>query len=928
MVIDKIEVEGYGKLTNTSVSFTKSFNVLCGTNESGKTTLLRGLIASLYGQEDEDGLLEKEEMAPWDAYKYAVTTSLTFKNGNRVRISRDFSSDSVNIIELRSDGTRAEHKNAQSIKKALGLSKDEFLSCAIITNDQISNPDEKDILSSILTTIVLSDEGNKTCRNALNKLETILRETSPAPASQGGSAPAGSVEKLEADRQKFIKQVKTLEDDTKTLLYKIRREEYIKCQTAIEQVQKLEKEIKSLRDSIAGVDDNTITVEGRASLYTLSSELNTAKQRLEEMDTRRQDMMNRYGEVREKIRSKERFLERGEEKLDILEHALTTGGSKEAVIESKRKMLEESRKKLTEIKSQHQHEAKKFIGFNTPEEFDEKVSDLENKLNRREVQRIKEDEIDRLREDQQKYRTRIRQNFITSIFAMVAGGGLIFLGIFTDIFIGNFEVATRDPIRIAAGLGLIVVGFLMWYSTKSIRQDMSANMEMINSRIMEIKRVKDDVASAQIGMKELFARVGALSADELRKKYREFNRIVIDLETTVNLVKTLENEINNPTGDTIESPDARKLLMDMGLLKKDEILEKYHIQRFREEYDHARKLVEKSETMKAEYENFLTQRKQLNDKVVKLEEKINEILAMGEVDTREEYDEQYRLAQEVGKIKTKIASLEDKRNYLLDGEKYEFLVEKEVKLRKAVESYLGQYPELSKLPFTGEKLEQLRDKLDETRQNSNNIQMQLSGLETEIERVRSLPSTSGGSAQFTLSDKKGNYNENQKQAIEAARKEIEHICSQYGEQILFPALEGFMADILKKITGKYDQVHIGKDMEIMVKPSNSDKLAKIGSLSRSAREQVYFALRIGIIRLMSMQSRFIPIILDDPFMQFDEERRMKVFEILLEMSRRHQTILMISSRYQKREFENILTERNQAYAIDSINHFELIKPSA
>jgi uncharacterized protein YhaN len=77
-----------------------------------------------------------------------------------------------------------------------------------------------------------------------------------------------------------------------------------------------------------------------------------------------------------------------------------------------------------------------------------------------------------------------------------------------------------------------------------------------------------------------------------------------------------------------------------------------------------------------------------------------------------------------------------------------------------------------------------------------------------------------------------------------------------------------------------------------------------------------------------MQKRFVPIIVDNPFLNFDEERRMKVFEILLEMSQRHQLILLISSRYQKQEFESILTERNRKFVLENINHLELMKSSA
>jgi DNA repair exonuclease SbcCD ATPase subunit len=935
LVIDKLDIEGYGKLTDTRFSFAESFNVICGTNESGKTTMLRSVLAVLFGQESDDEESEFEEMRPWDSKKYTVSADIKFKNNTRISVARNFIANALRIIEIKNNGTRLEPNDPDYIRKTLGLSREEFISCAVITNEQISNPDEKELISSILTTIAISDEGNRDCREALAKLETAVKEASGGNSAnktqQSGSSSQHqglTIEKLEDDKKKFTDRLTLFEGETKKLLFLIRREELNRTRSIITQLENIKKEIQTLKSRVTGIDANAVTVEGRANLYTLSAELNTARQKLEEMETLRKNMMDKYGEIREIIRTKEKFLDRGEEKLDILELALTYGESRGAVTESRQRMLGESKRKLTEIKASYQQEVKKYQGFSTPEEFDEKVSDLETRLGKKEIQKVKEEESERLRAEQHKYRIRIRQNFIASIFAIVAGGGLIFLGIFTDIFIGNFEVATRDPIRIGAGLGLIFVGFLMWFSTKSIRTEMAANSEIIAQKAIEIKKIKDEVASAQIGIKELFARVGALSVDELRKKFREFNRIVIDLETTVNLVKTLESESTAPTGESIESPDARKILMDLGLLRADEVLEKYHIQKFREEYEQAKKLVEKSETMKADYEQFLVQRKLLSDKVSKLEESINEILAMGDVESREEYDEQYKKAQEIEKIKTTLASLQDKKNYLLDGATPEEIIEKEERLSKALELYINSEPALASLSDKTEKLEVLRDRLEETRQAISSTQSRLTGIDLEMDRIKAETKYAEPQMRQPRLFKNAEISENHKKAIESARSEIEQICRQYGEQMLFPALEGFMADILKKITGRYEQVQIGNDMDILLKQANSDKLVKIGSLSRAAREQVYFALRIGIIRLMSMQKRFVPIIVDNPFLNFDEERRMKVFEILLEMSQRHQLILLISSRYQKQEFESILTERNRKFVLENINHLELMKSSA
>lgn len=62
------------------------------------------------------------------------------------------------------------------------------------------------------------------------------------------------------------------------------------------------------------------------------------------------------------------------------------------------------------------------------------------------------------------------------------------------------------------------------------------------------------------------------------------------------------------------------------------------------------------------------------------------------------------------------------------------------------------------------------------------------------------------------------------------------------------------------------------------------------AVSQGARDQIYFAVRLALVELLS-RGEPPPLFLDDPFVHFDPERRERAVELLREFAGRHQVIL-------------------------------------
>jgi len=67
---------------------------------------------------------------------------------------------------------------------------------------------------------------------------------------------------------------------------------------------------------------------------------------------------------------------------------------------------------------------------------------------------------------------------------------------------------------------------------------------------------------------------------------------------------------------------------------------------------------------------------------------------------------------------------------------------------------------------------------------------------------------------------------------------------------------------------------------------------QLGELSRGTAEQLYLALRLGLIRQLGRQAEPLPVVVDDILVNFDPERAATAVEALAELAAEHQVILL------------------------------------
>jgi DNA repair exonuclease SbcCD ATPase subunit len=118
-----------------------------------------------------------------------------------------------------------------------------------------------------------------------------------------------------------------------------------------------------------------------------------------------------------------------------------------------------------------------------------------------------------------------------------------------------------------------------------------------------------------------------------------------------------------------------------------------------------------------------------------------------------------------------------------------------------------------------------------------------------------------------------------------------------------PAMEKNCKPILEIITNnRYSDVKIDEEsLDIEVKAPEIRNFVDVHYLSQGTRDQLYFALRTVMSNLLSGNIN-VPLILDDPFHNFDEIRLDKTIDTIKKISKKKQ-IIIISHRPYHKEFK-------------------------
>lgn len=462
-------------------------------------------------------------------------------------------------------------------------------------------------------------------------------------------------------------------------------------------------------------------------------------------------------------------------------------------------------------------------------------------------------------------------------------------------------VIYRIGLAVIAGFGLIglIVGFTYsnWWSV-TVSFFVSALSAVLLLGLRWGKRLGTYNALRQ----NLLYRIeeSKQHVSSVRDRWREFlENIGLEKELSPEKVKQLTNEIERQKSDlnqlaeydhriermqkAIEKTEALHSelfgVFEDGRLSGDvgadtEIMVRELDAEKTKKRDHSR-LTETAAETKAELE---TASKLRRDRTAELEEFISQHGAKDEDEMRRMgnlFQEQERLKAEINAKKQVIEST------VGVGEEFDSFVSLLESTSK--EDIEVEYDRVSGL------IEELTDKRDMLNQEIGGLAEQLERLATTRELLEK---------QTELELKKEQL---QSSAREWARARIaltmlRQAVARY-EESRQPEVIHAAGRVFSTITaGRYVQVRKPLEKNEIEVVDTSSNVRTVGELSRGTVEQLYFAMRLGLIEQYEQQSESMPVIMDDVLVNFDDERGPVAIEALKDFAETRQVIVMTCHR--------------------------------
>jgi uncharacterized protein YhaN len=289
----------------------------------------------------------------------------------------------------------------------------------------------------------------------------------------------------------------------------------------------------------------------------------------------------------------------------------------------------------------------------------------------------------------------------------------------------------------------------------------------------------------------------------------------------------------------------------------------------------------RTEMLRQQCEHLKREQQRDSTELELVRREIAAVLAAGGVDSLEMWHELAALAREYQEARAQLGVLEDRRTALLQGTSLEGL-------RAAVASSDahggGPAPNAPELRGQiGELSERIEERQNAIRDLEVLIAGQVAGVRPlcQIEEERSVLMRQIQELELEL--QAASY------AIaliqEAAKDKHAHIA---------PPLAELASTYLGEITGgRYTTLTIDRGFEIHVHiPQQAAPNRDVERvLSKGTVDQVYLALRLAMVRMLSRNGESIPMILDDPFANYDDERLERTMALLVRIAQHHQILL-------------------------------------
>lgn len=796
MIIDELNLIGFGKFNNKTIQFQQGINIIYGENEAGKTTVHSFINGMFYGflkpyARRTIYLEEHEKYNPWSSSRYAGLIKFKY-DGKNYSIEREFTKGNESTLVLLDDTGEDITNSIDNGNKGRVLQPgfhffgfNDAVYSNTISIKQLGSKTEESLAGEVrdkLVNVSTTLDDNLSIERAIEELDKSLKDI-------------GTIRATTSNYGRLSKELEELKIERKRILaYKAEYNQILDSDASLnEEIKHKEKELEFLKNRL----NNAMVVE-KIKIYNEAKDLEAA---IVKLDSR----VKKYEKYR--LLSMEDY-SKGinlSNRLEYLNERNVELENQLAQADARLEDLQNTSIKEIEVNDNLDSDYMRY------EELEEEKSTILYNNDRNQMEFLKRD-YQNSNNDKGKYNLICLINLILSI-------GLSIFSIITS----NYTLLL---------VNVITVGGIL-YSLSKIK-DIKVLIEEIQYKIGEME-----------------------SKDQIRED------TVKEIEETQDII--------------LKKYNVKSKVELKGLL--EEI--RYNLYKNRERN---RVLIEEKEKK----ENILERIEELKNEEKENNSLLKEILNKN---MSSDLDEFKKSLEKKEMYEDTIVELETKK-HLLDKVLGKFtLIDLERDLKEYINSRLSIEENLS--------ADELKKNIDEKNQEISNEKIEKRGLEERLKVLnRELSKLVEIDEEIKRNDNLILKLDKKREAIEMAKNTIESLSKDIHRQFA-PTINKKIGRIIENITdGKYTNIRVDDKLDMGISNPITGEIINVNSLSGGTIDQLYFSLRYGVID--SIREEAPPLILDDCFIQYDDNRLKNMMNFLLDISKDRQIILFTCH---KREME-------------------------
>jgi len=916
----RCHILGFGKLANLALSFASGLNVVFAANEAGKSTLQRFLMALLYGQLRPDLKAQRrleawvEQYRPWRASDYSGILWCSLANGRELEIHRTFGRDESRLEVRTTSGEEITRqyetqRNGDVIFAAshLGLTKELFESAAVIRESETAELRHREPLRDRIANLAQSGDEKLSVRLSLVKLEEALESVGSERAPTRPYKQAldrlqelqEERDELEAqrrqcqvwiqDRLALGSEIERLEQDLRAAGRGVIEARWREARLRVRTLTEIDDEIRSLVGEMESLGANAnFPMHRLDDLNRLTADSDNVELRLEEIRGQKQGEIARHDHGESELRKLAAY---GTLQTMVETEKITEWFVSYLSLSRQRDEAQRTVKHLLEEASAIQNR----LGLLSPD-LQDSAMDWERKA------RQAADEERAASQQSMALAEKVAHGKAEHVHAASRAkrrgllAGLALLGCLAATIMGVAGILPYAfGLALAAFLG--VIGSIILIVALKSRSAARQARQAFAALDADLNHLREQTQATQSELHEAVTRSGLASVEDFLAAARQ---AILDRQRLGDLADRIDEAEAQRNQVQVEAEavyaNLKECLTKVGLscapgnLRVPVDALRANMRRNTELQGAQRGLAQRIETLQKDEKNVAA-------RAGELASRIKDILVEGGVDSPDAFRQACQNCRRLLELRAREASrtreFERLRGTFTLEQWKARLVELQ-RLRRGAEEGPAEGESSQPLPYlpylpTVEEAEQEEKRIaaigaakrEEHARLAERVKQAFHNFRSPAEIEEDLATADRIVEDLTLNRK----------ALTLALEGIRDL-ARLQQEVCAPQLNRAVEErFLQICPDRYEEVKIDPDFRITAREKGTSELRPAESLSRGTQDQLYFAVRFGVLELLGNRQEPCPCLLDEPFVAYDHERLCSAFRILDQEAGNRQLIL-------------------------------------